>query len=190
MGHCCSNKSTISPTPTPLEDKIKPNIQQQPKKKKEAAFAIVATAARCSQEGGFGRFLFRQKKIAMRMKKINEHLYEANNTWIKSVRSHMRESFLERLTEESKASKSLSFLSFPVHECSCLRSDSKGASTSQLPAAIRVARSCPAWMGKDVISCFDEDDSGPPGLFFRQCGGSGNKNNGSGGEMMISKEET
>ncbi|KAI3510532.1 hypothetical protein L1887_17598 [Cichorium endivia] len=33
------------------------------------------------------------------------------------------------------------------------RSDLKGASTSHLPAAIRVARSCPAWMDKDVISC-------------------------------------
>lgn len=138
------------------------------------------------------------------MEEISDHLYEANHTWIKSVRSHLRESLLDRLTEESKASKSLSFLSFPVPECSCLRSESKGASTSQLPAAIKVARSCPAWMGKDVVSRpgdkeneddLDEDDSGPFGLFFRQSGGSSNRNNGGGGgrgggEMMSSKEET
>ncbi|KAI3722951.1 hypothetical protein L2E82_34183 [Cichorium intybus] len=44
MGACCSKTSTISSTPTPLEVKIKPNLQQLPEKKKEAAVAIVATA--------------------------------------------------------------------------------------------------------------------------------------------------
>ncbi|KAL4577831.1 hypothetical protein LXL04_013945 [Taraxacum kok-saghyz] len=43
MGACCSKKSTISSTPTPPEVKIKPNLQQQPAKKKVTAVAIVAT---------------------------------------------------------------------------------------------------------------------------------------------------
>ncbi|KAI3765091.1 hypothetical protein L2E82_15116 [Cichorium intybus] len=50
-------------------------------------------------------FRLDRKKIAMHMEEISEHLYEANNSWIKSVRSHLRESLLEQLTEESKASK-------------------------------------------------------------------------------------
>lgn len=141
------------------------------------------------------------------MEEIDDHLYEVNQTWIKSVRNHMRKSLLEGLTEESKISKSLSFLSFPVPECSCLRSESKGASshasTSQLPEALKVARSCPSWMGKDVTSRpgdkeneddLDEDDSGPLSLFSRQSDSS-NRNTvsssgRSGGEMMSSKEET
>lgn len=143
------------------------------------------------------------------MEDISDHMYEVNQTWIKSVRRHLRKSLLDGLTEESKVSKSLSFLSFPVPECSCLRSESNGASsrasTSQLPAALKVARSCPAWMGKDVNSRpgdkeneddLDDDDSGPFSLFFRPSGGGSNNRNtvssGSrgGGEMMSSKEET
>ncbi|CAI9272615.1 unnamed protein product [Lactuca saligna] len=167
-------------------------------------FASLVMGHRLYQSATAKSFRLDRKEIAKRMEEISDHLYEANHTWIKSVRSHLRESLLDRLTEESKASKSLSFLSFPVPECSCLRSESKGAFTSQLPAAIKVARSCPAWMGKDVVSRpgdkeneddLDEDDSGPFGLFFRQSGGSSNRNNGGGGgrgggEMMSSKEET
>lgn len=136
------------------------------------------------------------------MEEISDNLYEFNQTWIKSVRSHLSKSLVDGLTEKSKASKSLSFLSFPVPECACLRSKANGASS--LPAAVKVAPSCPAWMGKDVVSRtgdkededdLDEDDSWPFSLFFRQSGGSGNRNTASsggrgGGEMMSSKEET
>ncbi|KAL7614116.1 hypothetical protein Lser_V15G07026 [Lactuca serriola] len=44
MGACCSKTNPISSTPTPLEVKIKPNLQQQPEKKTQASVAIVATA--------------------------------------------------------------------------------------------------------------------------------------------------
>lgn len=172
------------------------------------SFASLVMGHRLYQSATAKSFRLDRKEIAKQMEEINDHLYEVNQTWIKSVRSQLRKSLLDGLTEESKVSKSLSFLSFPVPECSCLRSDTNGASSrasaSQLPAAIKVARSCPAWMGKDVISRtgdkeneddLDEDDAGPFSLFFGKSGGSSNRNTVSsggrgGGEMMSSKEET
>ncbi|XP_024969172.1 O-fucosyltransferase 27 [Cynara cardunculus var. scolymus] len=168
------------------------------------SFASLVMGHRLYHSATAKSFRLDRKEIAKHMEEINDHLYEANHTWIKSVRNHLSKSLVDGLTEESKASKSLSFLSFPVPECSCLRSESTRPSTSQLPAALRVARSCPAWMGEGVVSRpgekendddLDDDDSGPIGLFFRQTGGSSNRNTVSsggrgGGEMMSSKEET
>lgn len=172
------------------------------------SFASLVMGHRLYQSATAKSFRLDRKEIAKHMEDISDNLYEVNQTWIKSVRSHMSKSLLDGLTEESKVSKSLSFLSFPVPECSCLRAESKGASsrasTSQLPAGLKVARPCPAWMGKDASSRpgdkendddLDEDDSGPFSLFFRPIGGSSNKNSvsssgRSGGEMMSSKEET
>nr|GEV18310.1 O-fucosyltransferase 27 [Tanacetum cinerariifolium] len=172
------------------------------------SFASLVMGHRLYQSATAKSFRLDRKEIAKHMEDISDNLYEVNQTWVKSVRSHLNKSLLDGLTEESKVSKSLSFLSFPVPECSCLRSESKGASsrasTSQLPAGLKVARPCPAWMGKDVTSRpgekeseddLDEDDSGPFSLFFRPIGGSSNKNSvsssgRSGGEMMSSKEET
>ncbi|KAL8211014.1 hypothetical protein R6Q57_005451 [Mikania cordata] len=172
------------------------------------SFASLVMGHRLYQSATAKSFMLDRKEIAKHMEEISDHLYELNQTWIKSVRNHLSNSLVDGLTEESKISKSLSFLSFPVPECACLRASpskaSSHASTSQLPAALKAAPSCPAWMGKDVTSHtedkeneddLDEDDSGPPGLFFRQSGGSGNRNAASGGgrgggEMMSSKEET
>ncbi|KAI3704712.1 hypothetical protein L1987_74939 [Smallanthus sonchifolius] len=172
------------------------------------SFASLVMGHRLYQAATAKSFMLDRKEIANHMEEISDHLYEFNQTWIKSVRSHLSKSLVDGLTEESKVSKSLSFLSFPVPECACRISKPNGASsrasTTQLPDALKVAPSCPAWMGKDAISHtgdkeneddLDEDDSGPFSLFFRQIGGSGNRNAASsggrgGGEMMSSKEET
>ncbi|XP_076954418.1 O-fucosyltransferase 27-like [Bidens hawaiensis] len=167
------------------------------------SFASLVMGHRLYQSATAKSFMPDRKEIAKQMDEISDHLYEFNRTWIKSVRNHLSKSLVDGLTEELKASKLISFLSFPVPECACLRS--KKASHSQLPEALKVAPSCPAWMGKDVISRtadkdnkdeddLDEDDDdgfAPFSLFFRQSGGSSNRNAANnGGEMMSSKEET
>ena len=111
-------------------------------------------------------------------------MYHANRTWLKSVRRHLRKTLLDGLTEASKWSKPLSFISHPVPECACLRYDSfdtssnaTSPSTSQVWAALGVAHRCPAWMDSDLISQskekeneeeMDEDDSKSSEQFFRR----------------------
>ncbi|XP_071706782.1 O-fucosyltransferase 27 [Rutidosis leptorrhynchoides] len=174
------------------------------------SFASLVMGHRLYQSASAKSFRFDRKEIAKYMEDINDHMYEVNHTWIKSVRRHLSKSLLDGLTQDSKVSKSSSFLSFPVPECSCLRFESNNsssrASSSQLPAAIKAAHGCPSWMGKDVIlhpgdeddveDDDNDDDSGLFSLFARPSGGGSSNRNTvssggrSGGEMMSSKEET
>lgn len=149
-------------------------------------------------------FLKHRKEVAKHLEEIREHLYEANHTWITSVRRHMRINLLDGLKEDSARSKPLSFLSFPAPECSCLRSKlpetsfhaSSPSARVQIPAALRVTHPCPAWMETNTSSwprrdkeseedLDDEDDVTSSGLFFRH---SSDGNNESGGGD-INKEE-
>ena len=134
------------------------------------------------------------------LEETRDHLYQANHTWLMSIRKQLRRSLLDGLTEASTRSKPLSFLSHPVPECSCLRHDpnetSRNASSpfnSQLDAALGTVQHCPVWMDNEIISRskdkeneedLDEDDSSASGLFFRHSGG----NHESGGGE-INKEE-
>lgn len=127
-------------------------------------------------------------------------MYQANRTWLKSVRRHLRKTLLDGIIEASSKSKPLSFLSHPVPECSCSRHDtsfeaSKNSSSklsSQVSTTLGVTHQCPAWMDTGPISQLkdkeneddgDEDDS-LSGLFFRQSGG----NNEGDGDVNAKEE--
>lgn len=125
-----------------------------------------------------------RKEVARLLQETRDHLYQANRTWLTSVRRLMRRSLLDGLAEASTRSKPLSFLSHPVPECSCLRSDPTETSLHapsptqmQVQAAVGVVRTCPAWMDSDLVSRsrdkeneedLDQDDSTS---FFRPSGG-------------------
>lgn len=131
-------------------------------------------------------FCQHRKEVAKLLDEIREHLYQANNTLLTSIRRHLRKTLVDGLIEASTKSKPLSFISHPLPECSCMRRGSAETSThasslnhSQLPDALRVVHRCPVWMDNDLIlqskdkeneEDFDEDDSAS-GLFFRQNGG-------------------
>lgn len=142
-----------------------------------------------------------RREVAKLLEETRDHLYQANHTWLTSLRRHLRRSVLDGLTEASTKSKPLSFLSHPVPECSCLRYDpsetsryaSSPAANSHLHATLGVANHCPAWMDSEIISrskdkeneeALDEDDSLSSGLFF----GHSSENHESGGGE-INKEE-
>ncbi|KAM7520612.1 hypothetical protein LguiB_019574 [Lonicera macranthoides] len=166
-------------------------------------FASLVMGHRLYQSAASKTYRLDRKEVAKHLEEIREHLYEANHTWIMSVRRHMRRNLLDGLKEDSARSKRLSFLSFPAPECSCLSSESTetsfhGSSPSarvQIPAALRVTHPCPAWMETDTSSwprdkeseedLDDEDNAMSSALFFRH---SSDGNNESGGGD-INKEE-
>lgn len=117
-------------------------------------------------------------------------MHQANHTWLKSVRRHLRKILLDELMEASKKSKQSSFLSHPIPECSCMRytsldrstkNDSSPSPSTQLLTAIGgIPHRCPVWMSTDSVSQskekendddLDDDDSTSSGLFFGQTRG-------------------
>lgn len=135
------------------------------------------------------------------MEEIRDHLYEANHTWITSVRRHLRKSIIDGLAEESTKSKSLSFLSFPVPECTCLRPESEELNhssspsvPSQFPAGLGGMHPCPTWMNNNTISLPNDketdedldDDVTTSQLLFR----SSSENHEGDGEEINTKEDT
>ncbi|XP_041007607.1 O-fucosyltransferase 27-like isoform X1 [Juglans microcarpa x Juglans regia] len=162
-------------------------------------FASLVMGHRLYQSAALKTYRPDRKEVAKLLEEIHDHLYQANHTWLKSVRKHMRQRLLDGLMEASTKSKPLSFLSHPVPECSCLRYDSKETSfhssspstQSQVQAALGVGHQCPAWMDSDLIlhskdkdneEDLDEDNSTSSGLFFRNSGeshesGGGGSNN-------------
>lgn len=135
------------------------------------------------------------------MEEIRDHLYEANHTWITSVRRHLRKSIIDGLAEESTKSKSLSFLSFPVPECSCLRPgiealnySSSPSNPSQFPVGLGVMNPCPSWMNNSTISLLNDketdedldDDVTASQLLFH----SSSENREGDGEEINTKEDT
>ncbi|KAK6928049.1 GDP-fucose protein O-fucosyltransferase [Dillenia turbinata] len=137
-----------------------------------------------------------RKEVFRILNETRDHMYQANRTWLTSVRRHLRRSIVDGLLEASARSKSQSFLSHPVPECSCMNPTvsyshaSSPSSHSQIQAALGVVQHCPAWMNNDVMTKFrdkeneednDEDDSSSAGLFFRH---NGISHEGGGGEMI------
>lgn len=147
-------------------------------------------------------FCQHRKEVVKFLDEIREHLYQANHTWLTSIRRHLRKTLVDGLIEASRVSKPMSFISHPLPECSCLRHDSAETSThasgpshhSLLLAALRVVHRCLAWMESDLIlqskekeneEDFDEVDS-TSGLFFGHNGGT---HEGGGGVESNNKEE-
>lgn len=141
-----------------------------------------------------------RKAVANLLDEIREHFYQANSTWIASIRKHLRRNLIDGLAKESSSSKQLSFLSFPVPECSCQKKTSSEKSphasnpstAPTLPAFLEATRNCPAWMNSDMMMDqqkdkeseeeLEEDDSASLGLFLQQSsanqeGGDGETNN-------------
>lgn len=135
--------------------------------------------------------------MATLLTETRDHLYHANYTWLRSIRQHLRKSLLEGLIEASTISKSISFLSHPVPECSCSRQEPDLASSpstqSQAQAGgLGVVHRCPAWMqsesgsrSKDKQSEEDNDEDDPTSESFF---GYNSENRVEGSGEMNSKE--
>ncbi|KAI3452171.1 hypothetical protein Pfo_008836 [Paulownia fortunei] len=168
-------------------------------------FASLVMGHRLYQFAVSKTFRIDRKEVTRLLEEIRDHFYQANHTWITSLRRHLRRNLVDGLTEELTRSKPLSFLSFPVPECSCLRGDpsevsinaSSPSAHSPLHDVLGAMHRCPSWMDSDVVSPprdkeseednVDEDDSELPAaaLLFRQSGESNE-----GGVEMSNKEET
>ncbi|KAH9676120.1 O-fucosyltransferase 27 [Citrus sinensis] len=163
-------------------------------------FASLVMGHRLYQSASSKTYRPDRRKVVKLLEETRDHLYQANHTWVTSIRKHLRRSLLDGLTEASTKSKSLSVLSHPVPECSCLKYDptesyvnASSPSHSQLQATLGAVHHCPAWMDSQIISRskdkeseedLDEDDSSSSGLFFRH---NGSNHESGGGE--INKEE-
>lgn len=130
-------------------------------------------------------------------------MYEANHTWITSVRKLLKRSILEGLIESSKRSKAFSFLSHPIPECSCIRRAARVSNASLIEADLGVTHRCPQWMDGVVIERskdnkdaekeedLDEEDSSSSGFFFghMRSGGNSNGNNDNKEEGQLEDQE-
>lgn len=142
-----------------------------------------------------------RKQTAMLLEEIRDHMYEANHTWIASVRKLLKKSILEGLVESSKRSKAFSFLSHPVPECSCIKRDHRVSNVSLIEADLGVTHRCPQGMDGAVRSKdnknaekeedLDEEDLSSSGFFFghKESGGSSNSNNETVNSEANNKEE-
>nr|GMD51841.1 O-fucosyltransferase 27 isoform X1 [Ipomoea batatas] len=147
-----------------------------------------------------------RKEIAKLFEEIRDTLYQANRTWITSIRKSLRRNLVDGLVKESKRTRPLSLLTFPIPECSCTMhvSTEKPANASspsphsQISDSLGPLRRCPSWMMNDhtIPQSKDEseedldlDDSLSSGLFFRQTNNNNNNNHeGDSGEIS-NKEE-
>ncbi|KAM3306017.1 O-fucosyltransferase 27 isoform X1 [Capsicum chacoense] len=121
-----------------------------------------------------------RKEIAKRFEEIRDSVYQPNRTWITSLHKQLRKSLTDGLLEESKISKSRSFLAFPVPECSCIVDSSKSSVNSsspmpkyEIPVFSGQVDQCPSWMKgltysqsrEETEEENDKDDSASSGLF-------------------------
>ncbi|EFH53468.1 hypothetical protein ARALYDRAFT_484728 [Arabidopsis lyrata subsp. lyrata] len=163
------------------------------------SFASLVMGHRLYQSASAKTFRPDRKQIAMLLEEIRDHMYEANHTWITSVRKLLKRSILEGLIESSKRSKAFSFLSHPVPECSCITRAHPVSNASNLGVTHR----CPQWVdgivnerSKDYKNAekeedFDEEDLSSSGLFFghKESGGNNNGNNETVNSEANNKEE-
>lgn len=163
-------------------------------------FATLVMGHRLYQSAASRTYRPNRKQVVKFLEETRDHLYQANRTWLTSIRKHLRNSLLDGLTEASVKSKSLSFLSYPVPECSCSSHDPAkstshtSSSSHSLHAALGSVHHCPAWMDTSMTSLsiekerdedLDEDDTSSSGLFLRNSSGAAHEN----GSGEASKEE-
>lgn len=134
---------------------------------------------------------------------IKDHLYQANHTWISSIRKSLRKSLVDGLMKESNRTKHKSLLAFPIQECSCVGHESSTERSfqtpsrsphSQLYASLGVLQRCPGWMDANAISQAKdeseedprEDDSMSSGFLFQH---SNDDLEGDSGDIISNKEE-
>lgn len=169
-------------------------------------FASLVMGHRLYQFSASKTYRLDRRAIAKLLEENREHLYQANHTWIQSIRRQLRRGLTDGLAGEYNRTKQQSFLSFPVPECSCMKQDSgeksvratSPSASSKFPSFLGVMRSCPAWMDGDTVSQLkdkeveeelEEDDSpSSDQLFFEQS--SDNQEVGGGGGEINNKEDT
>ncbi|XP_051118964.1 O-fucosyltransferase 27 [Andrographis paniculata] len=169
-------------------------------------FASLVMGHRLYKSPNSKTFRIDRKKIAKILEEIQDNFYQANRTWITMLRRQMRRSLIDGLAEELTRSKRVSFLSFPLPECSCysgggdddpVRSIVNASSPSVLSPLRNVLGSmqrCPSWVEDSLPDKEtetdnvdeDESDSLVAAPLFQQ---SGSGNNEAGVEMS-NKEET
>ncbi|AEE77631.1 O-fucosyltransferase family protein [Arabidopsis thaliana] len=163
------------------------------------SFASLVMGHRLYQSASAKTFRPDRKQIAMLLEEIRDHMYEANHTWITSVRKLLKRSILEGLMESSKRSKAFSFLSHPVPECSCITRTHPVSNATNLGVTHR----CPQWVDGAVSERLkeyknaekeedlDEEDLSSSGLFFghKESGGNNNGNNETVNSEANNKEE-
>ncbi|XP_055961430.1 O-fucosyltransferase 27 isoform X2 [Mercurialis annua] len=164
-------------------------------------FASLVMGHRLYQSASSKTFRPDRKEVVKLLDENKDHLYQANHTWLTSIRRHLRRSLIDGLKETSTKTKPLSFISHPVPECCCSRSvhtetsshASSPSAQTQVEATLGVTHHCPKWMDgeemsrskeKEIEEDLDEDVSSSSGFFFKHS--VGNNENG-GGE--INKEE-
>ncbi|MBA0560595.1 hypothetical protein Golob_017481 [Gossypium lobatum] len=165
-------------------------------------FASLVMGHRLYQSAASKTYRPDRKEVVRLLDQIHSHIYHANHSWLTSIRRHMRSSLIDGLIEASNKSKSSSFLSHPVPECSCLRPNPSetlsNASTPsvhlQVHAALGVVHRCPAWMDgeknlssneKDNEEDIDENDPSSSRLFLQHT-----RSHDAGGEDINLKEES
>ncbi|KAB5561030.1 hypothetical protein DKX38_005987 [Salix brachista] len=160
-------------------------------------FASLVMGHRLYQSAASKTFQPNRKEVVKLLEENREHLYQANHTWLTSIRSHLRRSLIDGVIRASRKSKPSSFLSHPVPECSCLRYDltkrSPHSTGAPVEASLGITHHCPKWMDSEIKTKLkdkeseedpDEDISSSSGLFFRNSGG----NHESGGGELIKEE--
>ncbi|CAK7335253.1 unnamed protein product [Dovyalis caffra] len=164
-------------------------------------FASLVMGHRLYQSAASKIFQPNRKEVVKLLEENREHLYQANHTWLTSIRRHLRRSLIDGVMQASTKSKRLSFLSHPAPECSCLRYDltqgslhaSSPSTQAPVEAVLGVMHRCPKWMDseiktkwkdKEIEEDLDEDVSSSSGLFFRNSGG----NQESGGGELIKED--
>ncbi|KAL6572800.1 O-fucosyltransferase 27 [Orobanche hederae] len=142
-------------------------------------FASLVMGHRIYHSTASKTFRINRKEVIKHLEENRDHFYQANHTWITSLRKHLRRHFINGLTDGLTESKPLSFLSFPVPECSCSRNDPRSVpfnGSRPLHSILRTMQQCPSWMDGGITALpgdedtDSEDDSDPPAaaLLFRQ----------------------
>ncbi|GAB2218862.1 hypothetical protein Drorol1_Dr00002094 [Drosera rotundifolia] len=95
-----------------------------------------------------------RKYVAGLFSKSSENLYHPKHKWTLSLQEHLNKSLGEDgLLRELKRSKSASFLSYPIPECSCR----SAGSANILSLVYRDMDECPQWMENSIKPEMEED---------------------------------
>ncbi|CAH9139202.1 unnamed protein product [Cuscuta epithymum] len=110
-----------------------------------------------------------RKETVKLFEEIQDNLYQANHTWISSIRRSLRRNLVDGFLGESKRTKLLSLIAFPIPECFCT-----SRASSELSASLGVLQRCPSWMNGQKITYQTKDENDEDvnddedSLFFRQ----------------------
>ncbi|KAG7036773.1 hypothetical protein SDJN02_00393 [Cucurbita argyrosperma subsp. argyrosperma] len=136
-------------------------------------FASLVMGHRLYQSASLKTYRPDRREVATLLAETRDHLYQANYTWLRSIRRHLRKSILDGLIEASTTSKSIAFLSHPVPECSCSRQDPAQLQAQVGGGGLGAVQHCRGWMrsesgmqSKDKQSEEDGDEDDPTSESF------------------------